>query len=188
MKNIFLDKPYWKINNPVNFVADIQEPRERVLFEIKLPFGISIQKCVKPTYWKANVLNYDCYEVLKMADKLCLWIKLKDMCSKEVFSYFKKEPEEGHKYIEYCENSQGFRIGSIEETWMLYDKYKVDHFEAYGALKFCSLGYSSRKKTWTAWIDGEFKTFKCAKPADAKKKAVVWFMHRYLKSKVIHLL
>ena len=188
MKNIFLDKSYWKILKP-DFIDFNDKLHERILFYFKLPFGFYIEKRVKPTFWKANILNYNCYEVLKMADKLNIKVKLKDLCSKEVVDFFKAPViEEGHKYIEYCENSQGFRIGNIEETWMLYNRYKVDHFEAYGALKFCSLGYSSRRKTWTAWLDGEFKTFKCAKPADAKKKAVVWFMQKYLKSQVIHLL
>lgn len=189
MKNIFLDKSYWHLGKEPEKRADEGKLTERTLFRLNLPFGYFIEKCVKPTYYKANVLNYNCWETLKMADKLNLKVVLKDLCSKEVTDFFKLSvSEEGHKYIEYCENSQGFRIGSIEETWILYNKYKVDHFEAYGALKFCSLGYSSRRKTWTAWLDGEFKTFKCAKPADAKRKAVVWFMQRYLKSKIIHLL
>lgn len=187
MKSIFDGEQHWGLLKcDDKSYNELMKPQ--ILFDIKLPFGYHFIKWAEVYHRKANVLRYNDGQVLKMADKLNLSVKIKNLDTKEVSDYFTTTPKDEYRYIVYCENNQGFRIGSIEETWILYNKYKVDHFEAYGALKFCSLGYSSKRKTWTAWIDGEFKTFKCAKPADAKRKAVVWFMQRYLKSKIIHLL
>ena len=187
MKSIFDGEQHWGLLKcDDKSYNELMKPQ--ILFDIKLPFGYHFIKWAEVYHRKANVLRYNDGQVLKMADKLNLSVKIKNLDTKEISDYFTTTPKPEYRYTVYCENSQGFRVGSIEEVWYLYNKYKVDHFEAYGALKFCSLGYSSRKKSWVAFIDGHIKEFKCRKPADAKKKAVKFFMGYYIKSKIIHLL
>lgn len=181
MKCIIQGQTYWKLEKDFRI-------HKNVLTRINLPFGYCFTKFIKPDLRSGtNIYDYKDGEVLKMADALDIKVKIKDLSTKRIYNYFKFIPQKGNRYIVYCETKDGHRIGTVETTYELYKRYKIDYFEAYGVLKFCSLGYSSRKKKWFVFLDGRITEFKDKVPAEAKKQAIKWFLAKYIYSKVIHL-
>lgn len=181
MKSIIQGKTYWKFERKIPVMRN-------VLFRIKLPFGFYLTKFIKPKMRDGfNIYDYRDGEVLKMADKLNIKVKIKDLETKKVYDYFKFSPIKGRRYIVYCETNGGYRIGTVETTHELYKRYKIDHFEPVGELKFCGLGHSLRKNIWYAFIDGQITEFKTKPIYEAKKKAIQWFLTKYIYSKVVHL-